>query len=258
MAAIAETLSPLELFRLLLAQYGPQRWWPAETALEVVVGAVLTQATSWRNVERALARLKAAGLLDEQALLGVPEAVLAEHIRPAGFFRVKARRLRAFFDAVLADADGDLHRFLTQEPHALRRRLLSIPGIGPETADSILLYAAERPFFIVDGYTERIMRRLGLWNVPASYDERQAWFHERLPSDPALFNEFHALFVQHAKAVCRSTPRCASCCLAHVCAYGREAMAAPAPSAPPSGRGTGSPDRPSAPPGPPADTGLGH
>jgi endonuclease-3 related protein len=227
MASTMDAPSPLELFQLLLARYGPQQWWPAETALEVVVGAILTQATSWRNVVRALAQLRAAGLLNEEALLAAPESVLAEHIRSAGFFRVKARRLRAFFDAVLAHAGGDLHRFLAQEPEALRRQLLAIPGIGPETADSILLYAAGAPFFVVDSYTERIMGRLGWWETsPVSYQERQAWFQGRLPRDPALFNEFHALLVQHAKEACRRTPRCAACCLMQRCAYGRRVTVA--------------------------------
>ncbi len=215
------------VFDRLLASYGPQGWWPAETRLEVLVGAVLTQATAWRNVELALANLRRAGALDLATLLAIEEPDLAALVRPAGFFRVKARRLRALFDHVAQEHDGDLEAFLGQEPPRLRRALLAIPGIGPETADSIVLYAAGHPVFVIDVYTRRVWTRIGARPVGEGYAEWQSWFHERLPTRAALFNEFHALLVRHAKDVCRPRPRCAACCLREGCAFGRPLIAAP-------------------------------
>jgi len=215
------------VFDRLFASYGPQGWWPAQTRLEVVVGAVLTQATAWRNVELALANLKRAGALDLPTLLTIAEPELAALVRPAGFFRVKARRLRALFDHVAREHNGDLEAFLAQEPPRLRRTLLAIPGIGPETADSIVLYAAGHAVFVIDAYTRRVWDRLGARPVGDGYAEWQSWFHERLPARAALFNEFHALLVRHAKDVCRSQPRCDACCLRERCALGRPLIDAP-------------------------------
>lgn len=215
------------VFERLFASYGPQGWWPAETRLEVVVGAVLTQATAWRNVELALANLRRAGALDLGTLLAIEEPELAALVRPAGFFRVKARRLRALFDHVAREHHGDLEAFLAQEPAQLRQTLLAIPGVGPETADSIVLYAAGHPVFVIDAYTRRVWTRIGARPVGGSYGGWQSWFHERLPARAALFNEFHALLVRHAKDVCRPRPRCAACCLRERCAFGRSLIAAP-------------------------------
>ncbi len=203
----------LEVYRRLLRAYGPQGWWPAETPFEVMVGAVLTQATAWRNVERAIARLKAAGVLSHQGIAALPPKELEELVRPSGFFRQKARRLRALVKLVLDH--GDVEALLSLPPEELREKLLSVPGIGPETADSILLYAAGHPAFVVDAYTKRILHRLGLLPEEAApYAEVQRMFQENLPQDPQLYGEYHALLVRHAKEHCRVRPRCDGCPLA--------------------------------------------
>ncbi len=213
----------LELFRVLLGAYGPQGWWPGDGPLEVALGAILTQGTAWTNVERALARLRArvGDLEDLAALRALSEGELAEAIRPAGYFRVKARRLRAFLDALDRDLEGEIGRLRRLPLEEARPWLLSIPGIGPETADSILLYAADRPTFVVDAYTRRLLACLG-WLPADGYEAVRAFFQDRLPADPPLFNEYHALIVAHAKERCRKgAPRCADCPLREGCAYGR-------------------------------------
>lgn len=204
----------------LFDAYGPQHWWPGETAFEVMVGAVLTQNTAWRNVERAINRLGAANALDVAALRALPHAELAELIRPAGYFNVKARRLHALCDFLIAEAVADAPARLAERAPlpALRAKLLGVHGIGPETADSILLYALGLPSFVVDAYTRRIFGRLGLLAGAPSYADVQATFARELPHDVALFNEYHALIVAHGKDVCRVNPRCAICALAGVCA----------------------------------------
>ena len=208
----------LEVYRRLLRAYGPQGWWPAETPFEVMVGAVLTQATAWRNVERAIARLKAAGVLSHQGIAALPPKELEELVRPSGFFRQKARRLRALVKLVLDH--GDVEALLSLPPEELREKLLSVPGIGPETADSILLYAAGHPAFVVDAYTKRILHRLGLLPEEAApYAEVQRMFQENLPQDPQLYGEYHALLVRHAKEHCRTRPRCDGCPLADRCPH---------------------------------------
>ena len=208
------------IYERLLAEYGPQGWWPGETPLEVIVGAVLTQATSWRNVERALSNLKAAGALDLEVLLDIDEATLASLIQPSGFFYVKARRLRAVFDHIKYRHNGDLTAFLSQSASALRQALLGVPGIGPETADAITLYAAGQPVFVVDAYTKRILKRIGLGPDRDRYGDWQSWFHHDLPRQALLFNEYHAVLVRHGKEVCRSEPRCERCCLRERCKVG--------------------------------------
>jgi endonuclease-3 related protein len=215
------------VYERLLACYGPQGWWPGDTPLEIVVGAILTQSTSWRNVERALARLRAALALDVSLLLTIDENELAWLIQPAGFFRVKARRLRALFDHIASEHNGNLSGFLSQPSFTLRQELLGITGIGEETADSILLYAAARPFFVIDAYTRRIWRRLGLRQMSDGYAAWQDWFHDRLPREGALFNEYHALLVRHAKETCRPQPRCEACCLKEQCAFAYALTGAP-------------------------------
>ena len=217
----------LWVYERLLDCYGPQGWWPGDTPLEVMIGAVLTQATSWRNVEHALANLRSAGALDLAVLLTFDEATLASLIRPAGFFEVKAHRLCALFDHIKREHNGDLTAFLSQDPALLRSTLIAMPGIGPETADSIMLYAAGHRFFVVDAYSRRIWKRLGLAPVADGYDEWQAWFHDRLPNQVALFNEYHALLVRHGKDTCRPQPRCLSCCLKERCAFGMATTISP-------------------------------
>jgi endonuclease III related protein len=201
----------LRLYDRLHRRYGPQRWWPARSRFEVVVGAILTQNAAWRNAERAIARLRAAGVLDLRGVLALPSARLPLLIRPSGTFRVKARRLRAFARNVARRHRGRLGRLLALPLPALRAELRGIAGIGPETADAIALYAAGRPIFVVDAYTRRILGRHRLVPPDADYATVQTLFMAHLPHDPALFNEFHALLVRAGKEHCRTRPRCEGC-----------------------------------------------
>ncbi len=216
----------LEVYRRLLAARGHQGWWPGDTPYEVVVGAVLTQNTAWANVERAIANLVTAGALDPHRIAALDHDALAALIRPAGYFNVKARRLRAVNDFLLQEADGDVSSLgRGQETEALRARLLRIPGVGRETADSILLYALGRPVFVVDAYTRRLFGRMGLLDPGADYDEIRAFFERRLPRDADLFNDYHAQVVIHGKETCRPRPRCAGCVVQDLCAAGRSSPA---------------------------------
>jgi endonuclease-3 related protein len=192
-------------------------WWPADSPFEVVVGAILTQNTAWRNVEYAIANLRAAEALTPKALCFLPRTALEELIRPAGFFRQKAERLQLFAVYLLEQKSGDLPGWLAGPLDQVRSELLLHKGIGSETADSILLYAGHRPTFVVDAYTRRIFTRLGLLRGPESYQQIRALFMDHLPPDALLFNEYHALIVQHAKTFCRKTPRCAGCPLQRMC-----------------------------------------
>jgi endonuclease-3 related protein len=205
----------LEAYRRLDEAWGPQHWWPGESRLEIMVGAVLTQNTAWSNVQRAIANLKAARALSIEALLALSLDELAVLIRPAGYFNVKARRLRALLEWVAA-AGGE--EALAQWPDdALRTGLLGVHGVGPETADDILLYAFERPVFVIDAYTRRILGRLGLVDPAMGYEHLRAAIEAELPADVPLFNQFHALLVAHGKAICRPRPRCADCVLREGC-----------------------------------------
>ncbi len=191
--------------------YGPQGWWPGRTRTEIVVGAILTQNTNWRNVEKAIARLRAADMLDWAALRDVPVADLAQHIRPAGYYRVKARRLKNFI-AWLWDVPGGDFDGLAGRPMAeLRGQLLGINGIGPETADSILLYGLEMPTFVVDSYTGRIACRHGLIDGDVEYESLKNLFEDNLPVDAQMFNEYHALIVAVGKGHCRPRAQCEGC-----------------------------------------------
>jgi endonuclease-3 related protein len=200
------------LFQRLFKHYGPQHWWPAETPFEVMVGAVLTQNTAWSNVERAIENLRRADLLDPAAIAALAPDRLALHLRPAGYFNVKAKRLQALCHWLLT---AQAPESLTTE--TLRQRLLSIHGIGPETADDILLYAYERPVFVIDAYTRRLFSRLKLLDGELSYEALRATFEQALAPDVALFNEYHALIDHHAKQVCRTQPRCEACFLQLLC-----------------------------------------
>lgn len=205
----------LRIYGKLIRAYGPQGWWPGDTPFEVAVGAILTQRTNWRNAERAIANLKAAGLLDPEALHEIPQRELERLIRPAGFYRQKAGRLKGFLE--LLRSQGGMDGLLRLPLPELRERLLSVPGIGPETADSIALYAAGRPIFVVDAYTRRILSRLGLIQGNEPYGELQGLFHRNLPGDTRLFKEYHALLVRHGKEHCRSRPRCGGCPIGDLC-----------------------------------------
>ncbi len=209
----------IEVYQRLYQAYGPQHWWPGDTPFEVMVGAVLTQNTAWGNVERAIANLKASGRLSCRGILTLSDAALAELIRPAGYFNVKARRLKAlctFLDTEGAAEQPDAMRDTATLPE-LRRRLLAVHGVGEETADSILLYALGLPVFVVDAYTRRIFSRLKLIAGDESYARIQQSFEAALPREVALYNEYHALIVHLGKTVCRPRPRCAECPLRVVC-----------------------------------------
>lgn len=206
-----------EIFERLLAHYGPLSWWPAETPFEVCVGAILTQNTAWGNVERAIAALKAADCLTPEGLREIEAGHLAAFIRPAGYFNLKSRRLKAFVEWLFDRYGGSLERMFSGDWRLLRDELLAVRGIGPETCDSILLYAGHKPTFVVDAYTRRLFHRLGLLPEGAGYEETRALFMDNLPPDVPLFNEYHALIVEHCKQFCRKRPRCAGCPLASSC-----------------------------------------
>jgi len=190
---------------------GPQHWWPAETPTEVVIGAILTQNTAWRNVERAIENLKRANALDWKRLHKLPFEELAELIRPAGTFNVKARRLKSFIQWFHDRFDLDLDRMFEMSVSSLREELLEVSGIGRETADAILLYAGQMPSFVVDAYTSRILYRHNLIDRSADYDEIKELFESNLPDDVPLFNEYHALLVDVGKKHCRPKARCEGC-----------------------------------------------
>jgi endonuclease-3 related protein len=221
----------LAYFEALLAAYGPQRWWPARTPFEVVVGAILTQGVAWRNVEAAIGALSREGLLDPERMAGVPRARLARLLRPAGYYNQKARTLAAFLRHLREAHGGDLGRCLRQPLRRLRVELLEIRGIGPETADAIVLYAAGLPSFVVDAYTVRVLRRHGLLRGDEAYEEAQRAIAADLPLDARIYNEFHALLVRVAKDRClKAGPRCAGCPLeSHLPPGGPE----PDPAGPP-------------------------
>ncbi len=204
-----------ELYEKLLAFYGPQNWWPAETPFEVVVGAILTQNTAWRNVERAIDNLKREGILDPESILKTPDDVLRELIRPAGFYNQKLQRLKAVCKLIVDY--GGLEKLFSLPLDELRSVLLSVKGIGPETADAIILYAANKPTFVVDRYTHRIFIRLGLWEGKYDYEGIKKLVESEIPPDVQTYKEFHALIDEHAKRICRKKPLCNSCPLRDVC-----------------------------------------
>ncbi len=199
-------------YRALLKAYGHQGWWPARSRFEVIVGAILTQNVSWKNVERAVAALRRARILTPGRMRRAPFARLAAAIRPAGFYRQKARTLREFLDFLERSSGGSLDRLLRQPREALREQLLVLPGIGPETADSIVLYAGGHPSFVVDAYTRRILVRHRLLRGDDPYEAVRRLFESALPPDAALYNEYHALLVRAAKERClKRAPDCCGC-----------------------------------------------
>jgi len=207
------------IYRRLLKHYSPQHWWPGDSPFEVMVGAILTQSAAWQNVAKAIANLKAAGALSPAAIRALPPDELAALIRPSGYFNAKAKKLKALVDW-LGNACGDNISNLSQlETADLRASLLAVWGIGPETADSILLYALERPVFVIDAYTPRICSRLGISPEKDDYASWQTLFTANLPRDRALYNEYHALLVRHAKERCCTKPICQKCFLFDICRY---------------------------------------
>lgn len=214
----------LQLYNRLYDTYGPQHWWPGDTALEISIGAILTQSTAWRNVEKAIAQLKQHACLSTQALLEIPREQLEALIRPCGYYRAKAQKLWLFLTHLQTHHSGDIPHLLAQSLNLARRELLSIWGIGPETADSILLYAGGHPTFVVDAYTHRLLERLGRWPGRYDYAGIQRMFMEQLPPDPDLYNEYHALIVRHGGERCRKAPRCDSCPLRQDCLLDQGAL----------------------------------
>jgi endonuclease-3 related protein len=210
-------VSLLAIYRRLLRRYGHAGWWPGETPFEIALGAILTQNTAWTNVEKALAELRRRKLLSFRALRRLPPGRLSPLIRASGTYRVKARRVAAFLRFLEAEFGGRVASMAAAAPEDLRRKLLAVNGIGRETADSIALYAAAQPLFVVDAYTRRIFSRLGRIRGTESYDEVQRHFMQGLPRDAALYNDYHAQIVRLAKEACRGRPRCATCPLENLC-----------------------------------------
>ena len=201
----------------LHAAHGPQHWWPGDSAFEIMVGAVLTQNTAWTNVEKAIANLKAAKALSPETIAATPHRRLAAWLKPSGYFNIKAKRLRSMCAWLIHK--GGTRKIARLPTGALRAELLQVHGIGPETADDILLYAFHRPVFVIDAYTRRIFTRLGLIEGSEHYETLRHLFENALEADVVMFNEYHALIVAHGKNICRKRPMCGGCCLADDCAY---------------------------------------
>lgn len=210
------------LYDRLLYAYGPQNWWPAESAFEVIVGAVLTQNTSWKNVEKAIANLKKAGLLDLAGIAALPRDELAGLVKSSGYFNVKARRLKNLCEWL--QSQGGLAAVSEWDTGRLRRALLSVNGVGPETADDILLYAFERPVFVIDAYTRRLLKKLGLIEGGEDYETLRQMFESCLPPDHRLYNEYHGLIVRHAKEKCTDGGRCRHCAVEAPARISHQAM----------------------------------
>lgn len=204
-----------QVYKKLLNQYGQQHWWPADTPFEMMLGAILTQNTAWINVERAIANLKSQSCFTPQDILKAPLPKLAEWLKPSGYFNIKAQRLRNYCQWYV-DA-GEFSSLSQLDTETLRKQLLAINGVGPETADDILLYAFARPVFVIDTYTRRIFSRLQLVAEDVGYETLRLQFETSLKMDTGMFNEYHALIVRHAKEACKKRPDCTRCCLIRVC-----------------------------------------
>jgi len=218
-----------DIYQQLMARYGPQHWWPAQEPFEVIVGAILTQSAAWRNVEKAITNLKVAEVLSPKALRQLSLSELATLIHPCGYYNAKARKLKSFVHWLGEYYHDSLSEFFANNTDRLRQQLLSIYGIGEETADSILLYAAHKPVFVIDAYTRHIVNRVGLAPDRNGYAAYQALFMDNLPTDAQLFNEYHALLVRLAKDICRKTPKCPACCLNNLCQFYLQIVKQPAP-----------------------------
>jgi len=205
----------LKIFNILLTTFNKRHWWPGETPLEVVVGAVLTQNTSWKNVVKAIDNMKNEGILNVRDLYSISEERLSEIIRPSGFFNIKSKRLKNIIKVIYDKYDSNIENMMNNDLTTLRSMLLEINGIGPETADSILLYALNKPVFVVDSYTKRFLKNHKLYSGEDGYADIQKFFMNNLPSDTYLFNEFHALIVYLCQVNCKKKPECAGCPLEH-------------------------------------------
>jgi endonuclease-3 related protein len=208
------------IYNALLRRFGPQHWWPGDTPLEIMIGAILTQNTNWANVEKAIGNLKAEKALDARLLCKMDPARLAALIRPSGYFNVKARRLQALMKFLYEEYGGDPAAMADGSLENLRQKLLAVHGVGAETADSILLYALNMPVFVTDAYTRRIFSRLGMIPEKSSYDDTQRLFKDHLRKEEGLFNEYHALLVALGKNYCRPRPLCQECPLITICPEG--------------------------------------
>lgn len=207
----------IKVYNILYSIYGHQFWWPGESRFEIIVGAILTQNTSWQNVAKAINNLKERKLLDPKALLEADSDNIKELIKPSGFFNIKYKRLRSFLE-YLVNYNMDIDRLSCIPTAKLRNELLGVNGIGPETADSIILYALGRPIFVVDAYTRRLFSRLGYsWMKEVSYEKIQDFFMKNLQSDTELYSEYHALIVCHCKSVCKKKPLCSMCNISIQC-----------------------------------------
>jgi len=205
----------LKIYQSLYDFFGPLNWWPGDTPFEIMVGAILTQNTSWNNVEKAINKLKKEYLLEPRNLYRIDQEELAQLIKPSGYFNVKAQRLKNFVTFFVEEYSGSEKKMFSSDGEGLRRKLLKVNGIGPETADSILLYAGEKPFFVVDAYTKRIFSRHRLISKEAAYHHIQEFFYRNLPKEVKLFNEFHAQIVMLGKTRCTSkNPDCSKCPIA--------------------------------------------
>lgn len=214
-----QTAELMEIYERLYGHFGPRHWWPADSPFEMIVGAILTQNVTWRSVGAAIGNLKAAGLFSIEGLLAVPESELSPLLRSTRYHIQKARKLQSFCRVVEDEHGGDLDLFLSREAGDLRRRLLDIYGIGPETADAIVLYAAGQPIFVIDAYTRRIFHRLGYFPERIAYREMQDFFMGALPPDAPLYNEYHALIDAQGHHICTPRPRCGACPLAGLCKF---------------------------------------
>lgn len=198
----------LNIYNTLYNAYGPQHWWPGDSPFEIAVGAILTQNTNWGNVVKAINNLKSSNLLGARAINKISEAELGGIIRPSGYFNIKAKRLKSFISFLVNNFDGQIENMALIETMKLRTILLNVNGIGPETADSLILYAVNKPLFVIDVYTKRIISRHGLMDYNSTYDDFQRLFHENIDMDVKLYNEFHALFVMTGKDYCKPSPKC--------------------------------------------------
>jgi endonuclease-3 related protein len=201
-----------DIHEALYSHYGPQKWWPADSVLECIIGTILTQNTTWKNVEKAINQLKQRGLISINRLSTISTDKLAQIIRSSGYYNQKAMKLKNFASFVNTNYAGNLDEMLGEQLYTLREKLLSIKGIGPETADSIILYAAKKPVFVIDAYTFRILNRHGLIAEDSNYQEIQDLFMDSLPDDAEMFNEYHALLVKVGKERCKKkSPVCIGC-----------------------------------------------
>ena len=201
----------IEIYHKLYHAFGPQHWWPGDSPFEIAVGAILTQNTNWVNVEKAVENLKRKMVLNATSIHELKTEKLASFIKPAGYFNVKAKRLKAFIHFLIYDYHGSMKRMKHEKTDTLRKKLLHVHGIGPETADSILLYALDKPVFVIDAYTKRSLSRHNIINHDESYERIQDLFHTTLKRDSELFNEYHALFVRLGKTYCKTEPMCNGC-----------------------------------------------